>query len=186
MRLYALLGQLVGGASRTACADTEDKHLDRVRVRPRRMLRDTQGIVIPADGPPRNNPRGTRLHALGVVRRYRALARHGSAAALLGEPGSAVDSREHEHGRWPTGTLSRASSSHRRPCFTEPWREATFAPARPSPVVWRLAAGPRLHASCSRSARGSAVRREPENSLLIRKSSKIQLIRLTGLSSVLL
>lgn len=81
------------GASRTACADTEDRDLDRVRVR--RMLRDSQGIVIPADGSPRNSPRGTRLRSPGVVRRYRALARHGSATALLGGLGSTVASRYH-------------------------------------------------------------------------------------------
>ena len=43
------------GASRTGCADTEHSDLDRVWVRPRRMLRDTQGVVIPADGSPRSN-----------------------------------------------------------------------------------------------------------------------------------
>ena len=42
-----------------------------MRVRPRHMLRESQGIVILADGPPRNNPRGTRLRSPGVVRRYR-------------------------------------------------------------------------------------------------------------------
>ena len=80
-------------ASRTACADTEDKDLGRVLVR--RMRRDTQGILNPADGSPRYNPRGARLRSLGVVRRYRALARHGSAAALLGGSGSAAGSHEH-------------------------------------------------------------------------------------------
>lgn len=81
----------------------------------------------------------------------------------------------------------RLAPSAERPAHPQGIVSPNLSAKRPSrPVVCRLAAGPSVPASRSRSARGSAVRYEPDIPASLRQNSKFQTIRLTGFSSVLL
>ena len=87
------------------------------------------------------------------------------------------------------GTVAgRLAPSAEHPADTEGLVSPCLSAKRPSrPLASDPASGDWLRGrDCGRPARGSAVHSEPEISLVLRKISKFQPIRLTGLSSVLL
>ena len=94
-------------------------------------------VMSAVDRPLRNNHLGIRLCVSDRVGGHYAIARHRFATALPAPSGPAVGSRDHHHCRWAAATVTGASNSAQRPCFTEPHRKATIT-SSPRGQVFRV------------------------------------------------